>query len=75
MRATINRRQALTGLTLASATGMLPIAAAEQQTRSAGTEESTTVGHASLLSGGTRKRPVIMEPISLIGPARSTISK
>ena len=29
----------------------------------------------ALLSGGTRKRPVIIDPISLIGPASTTITR
>src|SRR3954470_7318535 len=50
------------------------VAAAKQQARSAGGDEAPAVDHASSLpSGGTRKRPVIIEPISLIGPASITI--
>src|SRR5258708_5297802 len=50
-----------------------PVAAAEQQARCAGGDEAAAVDHpSSLLSGGTRKRPVIIDPISLIGPASST---
>src|SRR5437763_15907767 len=50
------------------------VAAAEQKARCTGGDEAAAVDHpSSLLSGGTRKRPVIIEPISLIGPASSTI--
>src|SRR5206468_2940293 len=53
-----------------------PVAAAEQQARGAGGDEAASVDHpSSFLSGGTRKRPVIIDPISLIGPASSTIIK
>src|SRR4051812_21458654 len=48
------------------------VASAEQQARRAGGDEGAAVDHGSR-SSGTRKRPVIIEPISLIGPARSTI--
>ena len=49
------------------------VAAAEQQARGAGSDEAAAVHHGSPLSRGTRKRPVIIDPISLIGPASSTI--
>ena len=52
-----------------------PIAAAEQQARCAGGDEAAAVDHAEPRSGGMRKRPVIIERTSLIGPASTTITK
>src|SRR5438270_5062901 len=53
-----------------------PVAPAEQKARCAGGDEAAPIDHASsLLSGGTRNRPVIIDPISLIGPASSTMTR
>src|SRR5207302_3631235 len=56
-----------------------PVAARQQQARGSGGDEAAAADHGSIIpsdsSGGTRKRPVIIDRISLIGPASTTITR
>src|SRR4051794_17874122 len=51
------------------------VAATEQQPGRARRDEAPPRDHASLLSGGTRKRPLIIDHISFTGPASTTITR